>query len=449
MKKLVKILVVAVFIIVILLIVAALFTRWLQDYSVDMVEDAVIPKPVNELPDVIPDSTGWPQWRGLTDNNHSAFTNIITDWSNGLELMWHVDYLCKGDKSVTWSCPAVSGNHLVVPGRHDSTDIIFCLNPQNGDLLWTRIFDAPVNNPSYGEGPRATPTIDDDRVYVLSRGGVLQCLNLYDGKVRWSRNFIDMGGEEPKWGYAASPIVFGSTLIVHVGGEALIVGLDKLSGETLWRSTPGPASYSTPIIINHHNEPILLVVGGQNFYAMDPFSGSTHWILEWSVQNNINVCSPLYSAKHNIALMSAWYTKGTQAVRMSKTRPEVLWHTENLQAHQTDPVILGDYIYGYSGMSAHNRNDFKCLDLLTGKAQWSTPELGTGQFIVIDPYFVSVDVKGNLYLVHATPDEVRIVSKIEGLIETDNARMWTKPVAAQGNLYVRYANRLYCYRLVK
>ena len=98
-------------------------------------------------------------------------------------------------------------------------------------------------------------------------------------------------------------------------------------------------------------------------------------------------------------------------------------------------------------MSAHNRDEFKCLDILTGEEKWTSSELGSGQFIYIDPYFLSIDIKGNLYLSFASLEELKIVTKIENLIKTDNARFWTKPVTAQGNLYLRYANQLYCYRL--
>ena len=75
--------------------------------------------------------------------------------------------------------------------------------------------------------------------------------------------------------------------------------------------------------------------------------------------------------------------------------------------------------------------------------------MGSGQFIYINPYFLSIDIKGNLYLTQPSPEELKIVAGIKNLIRTDNARLWTKPVTAQGNLYLRYANQLYCYRLAQ
>ena len=447
MKKAKKILLIIGIIVVIIVIAARLIIRWLQDYSVEMSEDTKIPAPARTLPSIRPDSTGWPSWKGMGNNNHSAFTGIITDWSEGLKLLWNVDYLCKGDQSITWSCPAISGNHLVVPGRHDSTDVIFCLAPQSGELLWSHSFDAPPGNPSYGEGPRATPTIERDRVYVLSRGGLLQCLSLKDGSVMWQRNYLNMGAVVPKWGFAGSPVIFGNTLIVQVGTQALVFGLDKMTGETRWQSGPAPASYSTPVVIQHNDESLLLVLGGQAFFMLDPTDGSTLWTTPWEVDNNINICTPVYSPQHEIAIISSWYNKGTEAIRINRDKSAILWHSSDLNAHQTDPIILGDYIYGFSGMSAHNWDKFKCLDIMTGRERWASSELGSGQFIYVEPYFLSIDIKGNLFLALPSPEELKIVSRIENLIDTDNARFWTKPVIAQGNLYLRYANQLYCYRL--
>ncbi|MBN1464903.1 PQQ-binding-like beta-propeller repeat protein [candidate division KSB1 bacterium] len=447
-KRIKKTLIIGGFTIILLIVAAALLSIWAYDYSVEMAQNTIIPEPKGALPVIRSDSTGWPSWKGMSHNNHAAPTKIITDWSNGLELLWKVEYLCRGEQSITWSCPAISGNHLIVPGRHDSTDVIFCLDPQRGHLLWSFRYDAPVANSSFGEGPRATPTIDGDLVYVLSRGGQLFCLRLQDGTEKWHRNYLDMGGEEPKWGFAASPVVYGNSLVVQVGGQALVWGLDKQTGETLWQSEPAPDSYSTPAVIQHRGETILLVVGGQDFFALDANTGATLWKTPWAVQNNINICTPVYSPQHGIAIITSWYNKGTQATHIiGRDSAEILWHTNALNAHQTDPIIVGDYIYGFSGMSAHNNDEFKCLNIHTGEEQWTSSAIGSGQFIFVDPFFLSIDIKGNLYLLLPSPVELTIITSIKNLVSTDNARLWTKPIIAQGNLYLRYANQLYCYRI--
>lgn len=449
MRRLKKILIGAICILALFALAGRLSFLWLRDYSVDMDDSSGIPAVASERPPVVEDSLAWPSWKGPTDNNRAAFSDIRTDWSGGLQKLWEADYLCRGDQSIAWSSPAVSGNHLVVPGRHDSSDIIFCMHPQSGALLWYHRYHAPAENASYGEGPRGMPTIDGDRVYTVSRGGILLCLGLADGAIRWERSYLDMGGAEPKWGFAGAPVVYGDALFVQVGGTALVHALDKYTGKTIWQSDPAPASYSTPAVVGVDSAQMMLVVGGQEFFALDPLTGGTLWSTPWAVANNINICTPAFDRQRQVAVISAWYNKGTQAVRIHRERPEVLWHSKELTAHQTDPIIIDGYVYGFSGMSAHNNDDFVCLDLMTGEKQWDSKELGTGQFIQVGPWFLSVDVKGSLYLAKATPEKLEIASRVDKLIETDKARMWSKPVAAQGNVYLRYANRLWCYELVE
>jgi outer membrane protein assembly factor BamB len=253
----------------------------------------------------------------------------------------------------------------------------------------------------------------------------------------------------PKWGFAGSPVVYGDTLIVQVGGEALIFGLDKRTGEILWKSEAAPASYSTPVIISDEGKDLLLVIGGQTFFVLDPHNGETLWQFPWEMENNLNICTPVYSVEHKIALISAWYKKGTGAFKIGGNKYGLHWLSTDLNAHQIDPIILRDHVYGFSGMSVMNRNDFMCLDLLTGEKLWATKALGSGQFIYIEPYFLSIDIKGNLYLSKGSPEGLEVVTSVKDLVKTDKARLWTKPIAAQGNLYLRYANQLYCYRLAE
>ena len=108
-------------------------------------------------------------------------------------------------------------------------------------------------------------------------------------------------------------------------------------------------------------------------------------------------------------------------------------------------VIIGDHVYGYSGLSAQNRGTFKCLRLDTGGLIWENKDIGNGQFIYVEPYFLCLDVKGNLFLVDPSPEGMKIVAEWKEAIKTGNARSWTKPIIARGKLYLRYAHKLACY----
>jgi outer membrane protein assembly factor BamB len=119
----------------------------------------------------------WKSWRNINGDNRSYFSGIKRDWSNGLRKVWEIDYLCDGEDSATWSAPVVLGNRLVVCGREGKNDVVYCLNPEDGGLIWKQAYPSETSN-EYGTGFRATPWIDDDRVYTYGRGGDLSCWNL-------------------------------------------------------------------------------------------------------------------------------------------------------------------------------------------------------------------------------------------------------------------------------
>ncbi|OVE74358.1 hypothetical protein BVX93_00155, partial [bacterium B13(2017)] len=414
-----KIILKIIAVIIIELLVAFYFVhKWFEDYSVKMEGNTSLPELSKSIPELQSGEFNWPSWKGENNDNSVTFTELQTNWQNGLKKLWEIKYLCKGKKSVTWSCPVIKGNRLIVPGRHDDKDYVFCLNPENGTLLWYNSYEAPPGTSSYGEGPRATPLIDEDRVYTLSRGGLLHCYSLFDGKKIWGRDLVKLGGKIPIWGFASSPFVYKDKLLVPVGESTLLVALNKFNGDIIWKTESGSISYSTPTVFKD----TIIYLGGKALYGFNPDDGKTLWQTPWVTSNDINICTPVIVEKENIIIISAWYKKGIEAVTVKEYDPQILWKNNNLEAHQTDPFVLDKYIYGYSGMSAHNKDDFKCLDLFTGEEKWSTTDFGSGQFIYIKPYFLSLDIKGNLYLIKFDSKGYEIISKINELIKIDNAR---------------------------
>jgi hypothetical protein len=181
-----------------------------------------IPIPaVSEL-ELTPLETGeadWGSWYGPGGQRRSLVTGIKTDWSDGLKKLWEVNYLCHGDQSATWSAPVIQGNRLVICGRDTDNDLVFCLDPASGKLLWQVSYPAKAT-PSHGTGSRATPYIDEDRVYTFGRSGDLACWRLLDGEGLWHKNVTDEGGQEPTWGHSSSPLVIDDLVLVQGGGVA-------------------------------------------------------------------------------------------------------------------------------------------------------------------------------------------------------------------------------------
>jgi outer membrane protein assembly factor BamB len=366
----------------------------------------------------------------------------VKDWSKGLKKDWEVNFLCQGDQTASWSAPVVQGKVLIVPGRDDNNDLVFCLNSETGELFWKGSYEAKTKD-NHGPGARATPVIDGERAYTFGRGGDLVCWNLQDGKILWHKNITEIGGVEPDWGFSSSLLVFGNKVIVQAGGKVLSAAYEKSTGEVLWTSGSGAGGYS-PLNVFMADSSILLF-SGEALSGLNSETGVTKWTLPWKVDYNMNATTPLSEGR--IIFVTSGYGKGSMAVQVENNKPVVLWESKALEGQQTDPVILDSYVYGYSGTSSSNRGNLVCLRLSDGKLMWETGEAGMGTIAYADGYLVCLDIKGNLYLVEANPDKFVKAGEFMKAIPNVKHPAWTAPVIANGKLYLRYLQSIVCYDL--
>ena len=399
-----------------------------------------IPLKSNSIDSLTRGSSDWSSWQGHNFDKKSSFTGIVKDWSKGLKKEWEVNFLCQGNQSATWSAPVVMGNVLVVPGRDEKNDLVFCLNAQTGELFWEGSYEAKTKD-NHGPGARATPVIDKNRVYTFGRGGDLVCWNLKDGKVVWHRKAAGIGGTEPGWGYSSSPLVIGNKVIIQVGGKSLAAAYDKYSGDILWTSGSGPGGYAPLNVFVKDSS--LLLFSGTALAGLNRETGALNWTLPWIVEYNMTATTPL--SVGNIVFITSGYRKGSMAVKIENNKPTVLWRSKDIEGQQTDPVILDGYIYGYSGNSSGNKGNLVCLRLSDGKVMWKTHEAGMGTIAYADGYLVCLDIKGNLHLVEASPDKFVKSGEFKKAIPDVKHPAWTAPVIANGKLYLRYLQSIICY----
>lgn len=385
----------------------------------------------------------WPNWRGRTQDN-AASLPMRTDWRGGLTRLWEVRYLCQGAETATWSAPVIQGNHLVVMGRDPQYDLIFCLDPQTGALRWKTAYPSPARD-NYGAGARATPFIDGDRVYTLGRGGELLCLRLVDGAIVWRRNLDEEGGKAPAWGHSASPLVVSNFLYLQAGARLHALALHKTNGETAWSTPGGAAGYASAVHAPFGEGGQILIFHGTGLSGFDAAAGMRLWDIPWKTANELNITTPVVSS--NLVIVSS--SAGAMAVEVASNGAAVRWKNKELLASHTDPQIIGSNLFGYSGMSLQNGGDFRCLDVGTGKLRWKTSLLGGGTVILVDRYLLCLDHKGNLFLVKPDPNGLKLMATFPNAIPKVKEQSWTKPVVAGGNLYLRYRQRLLCYRLAR
>lgn len=403
-----------------------------------------VPQPITEMPPLTKGTADWPNWRGPKLDGKSAFTGIKTDWTKGLEKLWEVDYLCQGIANASWSAPVIQGNRLVVTGRDDKNDLVFCINADNGKLMWMKSYAAEAET-SHGPGARATPFIDDNRVYTFGRSGDLACWMLEDGKLLWKKNVKELGGAEPQWGCSSSPFVFENKVIVQGGGKALVIAYNKMTGEVVWKSMEGDAGYSASTVITIENEPKLLVYHAKALSLLNPFDGKEIWRTPWETEYGVNATTPV--VEKNLIFHTAGYGMGGQALEVKKDGFSVKWKNDVIASQHSDPIVIDGYIYGYSGESSGHNGKFKCVEMATGKEIWSTDEISWGTIIYADGYLICFSVKGNLYLVKPNPKGFQKVGELNKAMADVTNPAWTVPVIANGKLYLRYLQRLVCYNL--
>jgi outer membrane protein assembly factor BamB len=189
----------------------------------------------------------WPQWQGPDRNAVSKETGLLKEWpKDGPPLAWKVKGLGGG-----YSAPSVAGGRIFGLSNRGSDEVVWALSEADGKEQWvTRLGPpAPQRMPQGREGPRCTPTVDGERLYVLGLGGDLACLEARDGKVVWQRSLTrDFGGRVPRWSYRESPLVDGDKVICTPGGpDTTLVALDKRTGKTVWKS-PVPGSLGGPTL---------------------------------------------------------------------------------------------------------------------------------------------------------------------------------------------------------
>ncbi len=375
----------------------------------------------------------WRQWRGADRLGVWNETGIIDEFPDqGLKVGWRVP-IRNG-----FGGPAVADGRVFITDWEedpksrtiDGTERVLALDEQTGDVLWTYTWGTTYRALmlSYAAGPMATPTVDEDRVYVLGATGLLWCLDVETGEVVWHRNYLaEYDASMPPWGTPSAPLVDGDQLIAVVGGEpdALVVSFDKRTGRELWRALEvSGGSSSAPIIYEAGGVRQLIIWHTAALVSLDPATGATYWEQPWYISGNMNVVTPV--KVDNYLLVSNFYT-GSMMMRFNADRPEatMMWRgssrqempdqTDGLHSVITPPLIIGDYVYGVGSYG-----ELRGLDARTGERVWMsgamTPQARWGGAFIVrheDRYFVNND-DGDLIIAQFTP---------EGYVELDRTKL--------------------------
>jgi outer membrane protein assembly factor BamB len=399
-------------------------------------------------------ATDWPQWEGPDRNNISGETGLLKEWSgDGPPLVWKTTKLGGG-----YSAPSISHGRIFGMSFRGDDEVVWALRESDGKEQWSTVI-GQAGKDSIGrpgnEGPRCTPTVDGDVLYALGATGELVCLKTNDGQEVWHKNLKkDFGGHSmANWGYCESPLVDGDKLICTPGGnDATTAALDKRTGEPIWKShvaRDNGAGYASPIVIQAagHKQYVHFLQSGP--IGVDAESGKVLWHANKAANGVANCATPIFS--DDCVFVSSAYGAGCALVKLVKDGPDgvkadVAYANKKMQNHHGGMILLDGYLYGASG--GNEGGNLECLDFQSGEVKWSERGKGDqapkGAITMADGRLYYRHESGTMTLLEPSPTEY--IEK--GRFEQPNrsrAKAWSYPVIANGKLYLRDQDVLFCY----
>lgn len=334
----------------------------------------------------------WPRYLG-PDGSGKVDGEIRTNWKEEKpKELWRKD-LGKGCTSF-----AIAGDKVVVMGNKNDTDIVWCLDAATGKELWSHKYPEKLNPKLYDGGPNATPTIDGDVVYTLSRTGNLFCLSMADGKPKWHKHFQnDFKGTAPSWGYSASPVVKGDLLYcLPCAKDGGLFALEKSTGKVRWKSgdstKPG---YAAPVFFSYKGREVAAAFHGRELVTYD-LEGKGKPVFEfgWRTSYDINASNPQYH--DGMMFLASGYGMGYVVIDVSGSKPKVLHKDEDTRMIFQNSILLDGDILGVFGDKNIDAELIR-MDMKTGKARWRAEMPGTrGSSLMVGDQMVILAETGDI-----------------------------------------------------
>lgn len=385
------------------------------------------PRPVRAR-EAAPRREYWTGFRGPARDGRYQERPILTAWPpTGFTPVW------KQPIGGGYASFAIARGRAFTIEQRRAQEVVAAYDVATGRELWTDAWDAAFTEWMGGDGPRATPTWFDGRVYVLGAEGELRSLDEATGRVAWRVNILDdNAAHNLTWGMAASPLVFDDLVVVVPGGpvQRSVVAYDRHTGARRWGSLTDKAAYSSPVLATLAGTRQIVVLLAGRAVGLAPETGELLWTYPWPTTNDINVAQPVIVGDAGV-LLSSGYGHGAALIEVTheggRFGTRLVWEHNRLKNRFSSSVVHDGFIYGL------DEAILTCLDARTGEVKWKAGRYGHGQFLLASGHLVMLSEEGELALVRATPAGHEEVARFPVLA----GKTWNHPALDDGRLLVR------------
>ena len=379
----------------------------------------------------------WPQWLGPQRNGSSPEKDLLTTWpKEGPKVLWKVP---GGDG---YSSIAVADGRAFTLVQRDKDELVIALDAVTGKELWTRR-SGPAYKNQYGNGPRSTPAIEGDFVYIQSVTGPLMCLETKTGNVVWQHDLLkEFAAKNLGWGLSASPLIEGDLVLALPGGKgAGVAAFNKKTGKIVWKTGDDKAAYASPMAVTVAGTRQIIFFTAAGLLSVAAKDGAELWRVPWITEFDCNIATPLVIGDR--LFVSSGEEVGCALYKLaSNSGPDLLWESKGKDGVMTNywatAVVHDGHLYGLSG-EFNKAIHLNCVDLKTGKLKWSQKKFGKASVTLAAGHLFLVTKKGDVVLAKASPEKYEEKARMPLLGETRTAA-----TIANGRLYLRDLQNIWC-----
>lgn len=401
-------------------------------------------------------ATDWSQYRGNNGDGIAA-EPILKPWpAAGPKRLWTV----KTPAGFSSFSTAVDKVFTVVTRDLNGAPSEMCVafDAATGKELWATPTgaakyqdggDTGAADNSGGDGPRSTPAVSNDRVYVYSSSIVLCCLDAATGKPVWKKDIHkEFNGHNIAWQSAMSPVIDGDLLYLAGGGAGqAMLAFNKVNGEVVWKTGDDAMTHATPVVATIHDVKQVIFLMQSGLVALEARTGKPLWRFSFPYRVATG-CSPVVAG--DIVVCTAGYDVGGAACQVTQSSggfsAQELWRSKGnnpLGDLWSTPVQKDGYLYGMISFKKFDQGPLKCVEVKTGKVKWQQPGFGAGNVVLAGDNLIALSDTGEIVLIKASPDSYQEVARTKAI----DGKCWSTPALSNGRLYVRSTKEGACFDL--